>query len=256
MEACSLEWQERLSAAFDGENPAHEQRALEQHLERCAGCARELARYDSLRVALRAQADLDVGVSAGLKARVDRLASRPRWAFARGTWAAGGAIAALLTVGVFGASRLGVAGGLTDALAMDLERHHLKAFSRAAPCEFESSNPEDVKAWVEREVGYEVDVPSVPGAELLGARRCQLHGEVSASLLYRHGDKAMTLFLPEPGSPVAKAAARFAGDGTRCTQGPVGERICVAPRGSGHAALAVSEAESPVLLEALARLSP
>ncbi|AGC42113.1 hypothetical protein MYSTI_00764 [Myxococcus stipitatus DSM 14675] len=255
MEACSLEWQERLSAAFDGENPAHEQRALEQHLARCAGCARELARYDSLRVALRAQA-VDPGVSPELEARVHRLAMRPRWALSRGALAAGGAIAALLAVGVFWTSRTGLVGGMNDALAMDLERHHLKAFSRAAPCEFESSNPEDVKAWVEREVGYAVDVPSVPGAELLGARRCQLHGEVSASLLYRHGDKAMTLFLPEPGSPVAKAAARFAGDGTRCTQGPVGERICVAPRGSGHAALAVSEAESPVLLEALARLSP
>ncbi|WP_338871093.1 anti-sigma factor family protein [Myxococcus stipitatus] len=255
MEACSLEWQERLSAWFDGESPAHEQRAMAQHLERCAGCAREAARYDSLRVALRAQAS-DAGVPPELKARVDRLAARPRWAFTRGTWAASGAVAALLAVGVFWASRTGSVGGMNDALAMDLERHHLKAFSRAAPCEFESSNPDEVKAWVEREVGYAVDVPSVPGAELLGARRCQLHGEVSASLLYRHGDKAMTLFLPEPGSPVARAAARFAGDETRCTQGPVGERICVARRGSGHAALAVSEAESPVLLDALARLSP
>jgi len=36
----------------------------------------------------------------------------------------------------------------------------------------------------------------------------------------------------------------------------VGERICVAPRGSEQAALAVSELEAPVLIDALARVTP
>ncbi|OJH39355.1 anti-sigma factor family protein [Cystobacter ferrugineus] len=252
MEACSPEWQERLSAWFDGEVQAHERQLVELHLARCVGCAREAARYAPLREALKAQAATETHVPPELTERVARLAPRSRPASWR-RWMVGLA-AALASVGVLWTSW---PSGMNDALAMDLERHHLKAFSRASPCEFESSDPAAVKAWVEREVGYVVEVPVVPGATLLGARRCRLHGQLSASLLYRHeGGKAMTLFLPPPGSTAAREAASFAGEETRCTQGPVGERICVAPRGGGQAALAVSEMETSVLVDALARLAP
>lgn len=251
MEACSPDWQERLSAWFDGEAQTHERQAVEAHLARCAGCTREVARYASLREALEAQAAEETRVPPELAARVARLAPRARPVLPRRLTA--GLAAALAAVGVLWTSW---PSGMNDALAMDLERHHLKAFSRSAPCEFESSDPAEVKAWVEREVGYAVTVPVVPGATLLGARRCRLHGQLSASLLYRHeGGKAMTLFLPPPGSTAAREAARFAGEGARCTQGPIGERICVAPRGEAHAALAVSEMEAPVLVDALGRLA-
>ncbi|MCE9668198.1 zf-HC2 domain-containing protein [Myxococcus stipitatus] len=250
MEACSPQWQERLSAWFDGEVQAHERREVEDHLARCPGCSREASRYSALRRALKAEGAEEIDVPPALTARVARLAppTSPR----RRAW--GRLAAALAAVGLVWASW---PGGMDEALAMDLERNHLKAFSRRSPCEFESSDPAEVKAWVEREVGYAVEVPVVPGATLLGARRCRLHGRLSASLLYRHeGGKAMTLFLPLQGSDVARAAARFAGDGPRCTRGPVGERICVAPRGEAWASLAVSELEPAVLLAALARLSP
>ncbi|WP_404369112.1 anti-sigma factor family protein [Corallococcus coralloides] len=253
MEACSPEWQERLSAWFDGEAQAHERQAVEHHLSRCAGCTREAARYGSLREALKAEGAVPTRVPPELAARVSRLAPGSRPSLPRRRLAAGLA-AALASVGILWTSW---PSGMNDALAMDLERHHLKAFSRATPCEFESSDPGAVKAWVAREVGYAVEVPVVPGATLLGARRCRLHGQLSASLLYRHeGGTAMTLFLPPPGSPAAREAESFAGASTRCTQGPIGERICVAPRTGGQAALAVSELEPPVLIDALSRLAP
>jgi len=252
MEACSPEWQERLSAWFDGEAQAHEQQAVEHHLGQCAGCAQEAARYASLRSFLKAERAVEAHTPPELAARIAQLAPRARSVLPRRTLAAGVAVALAATGGLWTLWP----GGMNQALAMDLERHHLRAFSRVAPCEFESSDPAEVKAWVEREVGYAVEVPVVPGATLLGARRCRLHGRLSASLLYRHGSKAMTLFLPPPGSVAARHAARFAGDGPRCTQGPVGERICVAPRGSEQAALAVSELEAPVLIDALARVTP
>ncbi len=252
MEACSPQWQERLSAWFDGEAQGEERRAVELHLSACAGCAREAARYASLRQALKTEGAVEARVPPALVARATRLAPRARRFLPRRRLAAGAA-AALMSVGVLWTACPGGL-GMNEALAMDLERHHLKAFSRVTPCEFESSDPAEVKAWVAREVGYAVEVPVVPGATLLGARRCRLHGKLSASLLYRHeGGKAMTLFVPLPDSDAAREAARFAGDGPRCTQGPVGERICVAPHGS---ALAVSELEPEVLLAALARLAP
>ncbi len=254
MEACSLEWQERLSAWFDGEADVREQAAVAMHLADCSGCSREAARYRSLRDALKAEAvTSEAPFPATLQRRISALALPARPSLWRRKLIAG-AVAAAASVGVFWTAW---PGGINDALAMDLERHHLKAFSRSSPCDFESSDPEAVKAWVEREVGYPVEVPVVPGATLLGVRRCQLGGKLTASLQYRYGDRAMTLFLPSPGSPAAREAARFAGNGPRCTQGPVGERICVAPlAGEEHAALAVSELDSPVLLETLALVRP
>ncbi len=254
MEACSLEWQERLSAWFDGEADVREQAAVAMHLAACAGCSREAARYRSLRDALKTEAAAsEAPVPEALRRRVSALV-RPAWPTVWRRKLLAGAVAAAASVGVFWTAW---PGGFNDALAMDLERHHLKAFSRTSPCDFESSDPQAVKAWVEREVGYSVEVPVVPGATLLGARRCQLGGQLTASLQYRYGDRAMTLFLPPPGSAAARQAARFADDGPRCTQGPVGERICVAPlAGEENAAVAVSELDSPVLLETLALVRP
>ncbi|WP_426752702.1 anti-sigma factor family protein [Myxococcus sp. Y35] len=252
MEACSPAWQERLSAWFDGEVQAHEQGAVELHLGRCVGCAREAARYAGLRERMKAELAAVPPVPPELRARVSRLVPRAQPSSSWPRRVAG--LAA--TVAVLGGGWALWPRGMNEALAFDLERHHLKTFSRTAPCEFESSDPSEVKAWVEREVGYSVEVPEVPGATLLGARRCELHGSLSASLQYRHGNKAMTLFLPPPGSAAARHAASFAGAGTRCTQGPVGERICVAQRGSEQVALAVSELEAPVLLDALASFTP
>lgn len=253
MEACSPEWQERLSAWFDGEADTREREAVSLHLTRCVGCAREGARYALLREALKAEAAMEEAVPSELRQRVARLAEPVHPPFRRRRWMTGMA-ASLASLGILWTAW---PSGMNEALAMDLERHHLKSFSRATPCEFESSDPAAVKAWVEREVGYSVEVPEVPGATLLGARRCRLHGQLSVSLLYRYGDQAMTLFLPPPGSSAARSAVRFAGSGPRCTLGPIGERICVSPRGGGeHAVVAVSELDAPILLDVLASTSP
>lgn len=253
MRACSAEWQERLSAGLDGEVDAREQRALEAHLQKCAGCVSELRGYEALRAALAPQAVVDTHVPADLRARVTRLAAAgPRPSVPRRRLL-GGVVAAVASLGLLWGTW---PGGMNQALAMDLERHHLKAFSRVSPCEFDSSDPAAVEAWVAREVGYAISVPTLPGATLLGARRCRLHGQLSASLLYRVGDRALTLFLPPPGSSASKDAAAFAEEGATCAKGPVGERICVATRGDARAAIIVSELEETVLLDALTHLAP
>lgn len=249
MKACSAAWQERLSARFDGEIDAREARAVAAHIDACTACAEVLEAFGVLRAGLRSEAARAEGIPPALEARLEQLVPRRRPALSRRRVL--GAIAAAAAI-------LGMAwgtwpGGMNEALALDLERHHLKAFSRASPCEFESDDPAAVEAWIREQVGYEVKVPTLPGATLLGARRCRLYGEVSASVLYRLGDRALTLFLPPEGSSASKLASSFAEDAPRCTMGPVGERICVAaPAGSGITVLAVSEVEEPTLLQALA----
>ena len=165
MQACSPEWQERLSAWFDGECDAGERTVVERHLSGCGRCARELERYGSLRTALRAQGAAEAEVPSALRERVSALARpAPRPAFRRRrVWASFAA-----SVAAAGVLWTAWPSGLSEGFAMDLERHHLKAFSRKSPCEFESSDPAAVKAWVKREVGYDVEVPWCPG------RRCSV----------------------------------------------------------------------------------
>lgn len=142
--------------------------------------------------------------------------------------------------------------GLNSALAEDLERHHYKAFGQSSPCEFTSSDPRAVAAWLSTNVGYAVEVPAIPGAKLLGARRCKLRGVLTASLQYREDGQALTLFVTRTGTPVARDAARFASNSPRCTHGSLGESIC-AVQGPSGARIAVAELDDASLLAALAR---
>ncbi|HET9451061.1 MAG TPA: hypothetical protein VFO83_09280, partial [Aggregicoccus sp.] len=175
-------------------------------------------------------------------------ARRPRWALPGRQRLSAAAAALLLS---FGLLWTGWPRGFNEALAADLERHHLRAFSRAKPCEFESSDPAAVRAWALAQTGEAVEVPRVPGATLLGARRCRLNGRITISLQYRYGNHALTLFAPPADSSAAAQGLAFAQQGPRCTQGPVGERICVAARGE-DVTIAVSELGDSVLLGALA----
>lgn len=247
MGACSAEWLERLSTSFDGEAEPREQAAVDAHVASCPDCTRALTGFATVRASMRAGAtERDVPLQ--LRDRVMALAGAERRPTRRRRLLTGMAAVAAVLLVFLGSWP----GGMNSALAFELERHHLKAFSRLAPCEFESSDPAQVEAWIRREVGYAVEIPEIPGATLLGARRCRLHGELTASVLYRFGDRAVTIFLAPRDSKAGRQAARFAGDGARCVQGPVGEQICVAPGEQGAPiALAVSELGASALLEVL-----
>ena len=84
-----------------------------------------------------------------------------------------------------------------------------------------------MRGWVEERLGYEVEVPKPEGIELMGARACTIGGQATAALMYRNQGAPMTLFVPPPGSNALASAERFASSGSRCTEGPIGERICV-----------------------------
>lgn len=253
MRACNLTWAERLSACFDGELTPTEREEVERHVAGCAPCRATLEGFGVLREGLTRvgarEAEVPPALTARLGAELSRSRRTVRRRLLRKVTAA--AAAGVLLTGLWA----GWPGGLDSALAADVERHHLKAFSRLSPCEFESSNPTEVEAWLEERVGYRVRVPEVPGAVLLGARRCRLAGVMVATILYRHGEDALTLYLPPEDSEVARRALRFVEEGLRCTEGPLGERICVAP-GSSRPVLAVSALEAPALAGIVATLHP
>ncbi|MCI0571734.1 MAG: zf-HC2 domain-containing protein [Myxococcaceae bacterium] len=252
MHACSADWAERLSAVFDGEAGAEERAQVARHTERCVGCRATLARFGPLRAGLQRSARAEVAVSPSLRARLERLEAPVRRLSPLRRVGMGMAAAAVLAVGLWAAVPHA---GLDGAVALDAERHHLKAFARATPCDFASSDPEAVAGWLKAQMGHQVQVPDVPGAVLLGARRCDLAGESVPALLYRHGEDALTVYLPPADSAAAGLALRFARNGARCTEGPLGERICVSPRAT-QPALAVSAQEGLALAGVVGRPTP
>jgi anti-sigma factor RsiW len=215
--ACSGAWLEVLSAWHDGEATGEEVARARLHVAGCHACGETLERFRRLRTALRSLPD--EGAPAPSPRRAAALCRpAPRRALAAGLAAAAVALA------VWVAPRR-VAAGLDD----ELEAHHLRAFSRASPCEFESSDAAAVRGWLKAHVGYDVEVPTIPGAKLLGARRCKVRGVLTASLLYRHGDDALTVFLPRAGTPAEAEAARLAGSSPACTVARNGDQVCAGP---------------------------
>lgn len=232
MAGCNAEWFERVSALHDEACGVLERSATEVHLERCPECARARTRLSELSASFRREAARPVTVPERLR----RMAPGRRRR--HGLRALGAAAALLLIAG--GSVGLGTySPGLGEALAQDLERHHLHAFTRKTPCEFESEDPAAVEAWIAANTPFQVKVPELSGATLLGARRCRLRGELAVSLLYRQGEHPVTVFLPGSGTAAAKAVERLSADGSRCTLGPSGENICAAEQ--GRVAVAVSD---------------
>jgi anti-sigma factor RsiW len=231
MSACTAEWNEQISALVDGELSSEASATTVAHVARCPACAAARDAYESL--------SRQFAVARNAMPAAPALRRLRRTSFAAGSALLAAALV-LMTV---------LPRGLGDALAADVERHHFRAFAGASPCDFTSSDPQRVKQWVERAVGYDIVVPEVDGATLLGARRCKLRGVPTAALLFRRNGIGLTVFVVPPGTPAATETARFASDTGRCTAGRLGEPIC-ALHGERRSAVVVGDVAPEVLLAA------
>lgn len=242
MPACNAEWNERLSAWFDGEVDAAEAEETARHVRDCPACTEAQRGFGDLRATLRSSREAPRNQER-IRARVlGTIAARRRPRLLAG------AIAALLALGLGAAL---TRPSLGEALTSDLEAQHLKGFAHGRPCEFESSDHDAVGDWIEDTTSRVLPVPEVPGATLIGARRCKVAGGPAVALVYRVEGRGLTVFLPPESSRVAEAASRFASDGTRCERGALGERICAAATGP-RAAFAVGDEAPAVLLASAA----
>jgi anti-sigma factor RsiW len=212
--ACHEAWLEILSAWHDGEATPAEVRQAMAHLPECAACRTARARFEIVGDALRS------AHVATVTARPPALL-RPR---RRRVLAAALVAAAAIAVWVNQSSRNG-----GRAVVDELEARHLTAFARVAPCDFESADPAAVRAWIADNLGQEVEVPSVPGARLLGARRCSLSGTPTVSLMYRRGAEPLSLFVSPPGTRTAVENVRLSRATVGCTVGRLGAAVCARP---------------------------
>ncbi|AKU91786.1 anti-sigma factor family protein [Vulgatibacter incomptus] len=240
---------EVLSAMVDGE--AGREHAA--HLRRCDRCRGRLEKLEALDAALRslplareAPSSTLAATLRGLKAGGEtsapapggtrRLARRarslapPSLAPAKRhlSRAVAGlaAMAAALAVMVIAPET----GSPSRALAEDAVANHIRAFTvgDGTGCQVESQDPSELSAWLSTALGHEVEVPMLAGATLIGARRCSLLGEETAAVVYRAGDRAVSVYLPPKGSGVAAACEKSR---SGCVQARDGQTVCVIPGG-------------------------
>jgi anti-sigma factor RsiW len=244
MAGCNEEWFENLSAWHDGEVTDADARRVEAHVAGCAACRRAASVLGRARAALGSAASREVPerVLARAEAALVLRGSRRPWAL-RAAAAIGIAAAVAATIVSLPRHRL------PPTVENELVDHHLVGFARERPCDFESSEPAAVASWLQDKLGYSVDVSIPPGARLLGARLCHIEGARTAALMLLYDEKPLTVFVPPEGSAAALTARSFAGDGLRCTSGPLGKTICA--KGLGRPLLAVAEASPDAMASSL-----
>lgn len=217
--ACHETWLEILSAWHDGEATPEEVARAQAHLPRCAACRTARSRFQLLGDALRSsQRGLDLERGRPVRASAATVGRPLR------RRAVTAALAAAVAAMVWIQSR-----GGGSVVVDELEARHLTAFARSAPCDFASSDAAAVRAWIADQFGQEVEVPSVPGAKLLGVRRCNLSGTPAVSLMYRRGGEPLSLFVSPPGTPTDAESIRLAGAKAGCTVGRLGAAVCARP---------------------------
>jgi anti-sigma factor RsiW len=245
MAGCNQEWFDNLSAWHDGEVTDVDARRIEAHVADCPACRRAAEMLGCTRTALAGAASNEVPERLRARAATALAPRSPKrpWAWtALGAAAIASAAAAALFLAL-------PHRGLPSAVEDELVSHHLAGFARERPCDFESSDPAAVAAWLQTELGYSVDVSVPPGARLLGARLCRIEGARTAALMFLREEKPLTVFVPPEGSDAARTARGFAGEGLRCTSGPLGKAICV--KGVGRPSLVVAEIDPGALASTL-----
>jgi anti-sigma factor RsiW len=186
-----------MTAYVDGEASGAERSAVSDHLRECGRCRAQAADEEAGRHIMRERATAcRVEAPAGLRARCMPPAPRPRaigWLVVRPVpvWATVVVVCALAIGALFAAGRA------TTVFAAELAVDHVKCFTLFG----RASTPGDPAAIGKRlkaAYGWTLAVPGPSetlGLRLVGGRRCLSTDGSVAHILYRHGDRALSLFV-------------------------------------------------------------
>ncbi|MFY9644895.1 MAG: zf-HC2 domain-containing protein [Terriglobales bacterium] len=206
--ACEA-WIEKLDAYFDGELPADEGRALQQHLRECSGCAAEgLARVQR-KLAVKA-AGQRFTPDPAFRARIEKsIASRqpsaalsPSSSSLRLAGRAWLPVFELITVAIV--LLMGVALFLTlhrgrdeRQLMSELIDQHVATLASANPVDVVSTDRHTVKPWFEGKIPFSFNLPELQGSPfvLVGGKVCYVNQSPGAELIFRVRQHQISAFI-------------------------------------------------------------
>ncbi len=80
-------------------------------------------------------------------------------------------------------------------MAEALVHDHLEYAAKPNPSEFTTANPDTLSQWFTGRLPFQVDVPRLTDAQLLGGRRCRIDHHWAGLVLYESGTRRISVFV-------------------------------------------------------------
>jgi anti-sigma factor RsiW len=191
--ACDA-WVEKLDAYLDGELPAEEARALDEHLRACPACASQVVKRVQLKRAIQVVGQRYTPDST-FRARIERrfLARRPV-SFNRLLIAALGGIFLLFAVIVF---IVLISRQPDSRILSELTDIHVATLASANPVDVVSTDRHTVKPWFAGKIPFTFNLPELQNTAftLVGGKVSYLRQSPGAELLFRVRQHEISVFI-------------------------------------------------------------
>jgi anti-sigma factor RsiW len=191
-------WTGTLDAYLDGELPAEEARALEEHLRGCAICATAGLRKVQQKRAVHA-AGQKFTPDPGFRARIQKSIAAPRSFSWRRNWVyvfVTATAAMLLIAGAFLLIFRGFRGDERQLLS-ELVDQHVAALASSNPVDVISTDRHTVKPWFEGKIPFTFNLPELQGSPfvLVGGKVGYLSQSPGAELIFRVRQHQISVFI-------------------------------------------------------------
>ena len=189
-------WTEKLDAYVDGELPADEARALDEHLRGCSSCAAEGLRKVQQKRAVQA-AGQKFTPDPAFRNRIRRSIAAPRsspwkrhWLPVLVTAIASVVIASALVLTQFHRSG-------ERQLMSELVDQHVATLASSNPVDVVSTDRHTVKPWFEGKIPFTFNLPELQGSPfvLAGGRVAYVNQSPGAELIFRIRQHQISVFI-------------------------------------------------------------
>jgi len=188
------EWQGKLDIYLDGELPADQMRALDEHLRGCPACAALVVNRVQLKREVQA-AGKRYAPTAEFRRKIEKsIATRPRRTFHWG-WAAAAALVVILFAGALFVSREQQR-LQREHIYSELADLHVSTLASSAPVDVVSSDRHTVKPWFQGRIPFTFNLPEPKDDfSLVGGRMVYLGQTPGAQLIYQVRKHQITVFI-------------------------------------------------------------
>jgi len=209
-----------LAAYSDGELDLTQTLEIEEHIESCESCREAVEGLSALKKAIGAGApyykapeELRQRVIASIPRSVPPKQTRYSWRMSG--WAAGLAMAACLSLGLFLGTLVYRPHQLRKEVASELTSSHIRSLLATHLMDVVSTDQHTVKPWFDGKIDFAPPVQDLSdrGFPLVGGRLDYIHGRTVAVLIYKARKHIINLFIWPSTSNEAKISSPLSQQG-------------------------------------------
>jgi anti-sigma factor RsiW len=201
--ACNS-WTEKLDTYVDGELPAAEARALDEHLRGCSSCAAQALRNVQQKRAIHA-AGQRFNPDPAFRARIQKIVAAPKPTLWSQRWLPAFAIATAGVLLIASAFLLTLQHNRRgdQQLISELVDQHVAILASANPVDVVSTDRHTVKPWFAGKIPFTFNLPELQGSPfiLVGGRVSYLRQSPGAELIFRVRQHQISVFIFQDQAP-------------------------------------------------------